>query len=62
MNSIEGASRTEYQSREAIMTYEDATLSPFPKTVRPLFTGHSFREGLAPVYLEIEIVLAHDQH
>jgi hypothetical protein len=32
------------------------------KTVRPLFTGHSFREGLAPVYSEIEIDFAHDDH
>jgi hypothetical protein len=28
------------------------------KTVRPLFMGHSFRKGLAPVYREIEIEFA----
>ena len=32
------------------------------KTVRPLFTGHSFREGLAPVYPTIEIDFVHDDH
>jgi len=32
------------------------------KTVRPLFMGHSFRKGLAPVYPDIEIDCAHDDH